>query len=260
MLAKERQDKIYTMLCRNGAVTTVDLMQQLAVSNETVRRDLLAMEQRGLLARVHGGAVAKGSMKQFSELQQRNREYSLEKSTLSRTAAELVQEGDVIAVDSGSTAIAFAAVLKERFSRLTVVTHSWDVAECLREHRDFRVILCGGEYLKKESAFYGTLTLDIYEKLHFQKAFIFPSAVSLAFGICDYQSSLYPIQRQLIKGADRVFILADSSKFEKQALLKLDDMRSEYIYVTDDALPEELKRLYQENGIRLITGEKTQVG
>lgn len=260
MLAKERQDKIYTMLCRNGAVTTVDLMQQLAVSNETVRRDLLAMEQRGLLTRVHGGAVAKGSMKQFSELQQRNREYSREKSTLSRTAAELVQEGDVIAVDSGSTAIAFAAVLKERFSRLTVVTHSWDVAECLREHRDFRVILCGGEYLKRENAFYGTLTLDTYEKLHFQKAFVFPSAVSLAFGIYDYQSSLYPIQRQLIKGADRVFILADSSKFEKQALLKLDDMRSEYIYVTDDALPEELKRLYQENGIRLITGEKTQVG
>ena len=115
--------------------------------------------------------------------------------------------------------------------------------------------LCGGEYLKQERAFYGVLTMDAYEKLHFQKAFIFPSAVSLAFGICDYQSDLYPIQRLLLRRADQTFILADSSKFEKQALLKVDDMRREYTYVTDNALPAQLQTLYRENDIRIYTGE-----
>ena len=255
MLAKKRQERILTLLHSAGAVTTADLVQRLQVSAETVRRDLLTMEQRGLLSRVHGGAVAHGSMKQYGDLQQRNREYSQEKQALSCAAAELVTEGDIIAVDAGSTAISFATALKERFRNLTVITHSQDVFEALREHAQFRVILCGGEYLKQERAFYGVLTMDAYGKLHARKAFLFPSAVSLTNGICDFQTELYPIQRLLTKSADRIFILADSSKFEKQALLKIDDMRSDYTYVTDNALSEELHRLYSDNNIQIITAD-----
>ncbi len=255
MLAKERQDRIYTWLRSTGAVTTAELVERLHVSIETVRRDLLTMEQKGLLSRVHGGAVARGNMKQFQDLQQRNREYSREKRALSQAAAELVTEGDIIAVDSGSTAIAFAAALKEKFSRLTVVTHALDVFEALHDHGEFRVILCSGEYLKQERAFYGALSLDAYGKLHVQKSFLTPSAVSLDNGICDYQSELYPLQRRLTEIADRVFVLADSSKFEKQAFLKIDDMRSEYTYVTDDGLPDELQKLYSSNNIQIITAE-----
>ena len=255
MLARERQNQIYTWLRETGAVTTSDLVERLNVSIETVRRDLLAMEQKGLLSRVHGGAVVKGSMKLFPDLQQRNQEYGREKLALSRKAAEFVCEGDIIALDAGSTAIAFARALKERFTSLTVITHTYDVFESLRDHKDFQVILCSGQYLKKENAFCGVLTMDAYEKLHFQKAFIFPSAVSLAFGICDHQSDLYPIQRLLLRRADHTFILADSSKFEKQALMKIDDMRSEYTYVTDNALPAQLQKLYHENNIQIYTGE-----
>lgn len=256
MLAKERQDKIYDMIQHNGAVTTSTLVDFFGVSIETIRRDLLAMEQSEKLTRVHGGAVAKSGMKPFKELKERNKEFGEQKYALSLKAAEFVSDGDIVGIDSGSTAISFASVLKERFSQLTVVTHSMDVFEILSGHKDFSVILCGGHYLREENAFYGELTLDMLNSLHIQKAFIFPSAISLRYGIFDFQKELYQIQKQMTRSADEIYILADSSKFEKTGLLKLSNTKQEYIYITDHSLQDEIVKLYQENDIEIYLGGK----
>lgn len=255
MFAKERQDKIYEMIQKNGAVTTSTLTQAFGVSVETIRKDLLNMERKGQLIRVHGGAVAKNDMRPILKLQERNKECSDQKMSLSLKALEFISEGEIIGVDAGSTAISFAEVLKEKFSRLTVVTYSLDVFNILCNHKDFSVILCGGHFMKHENTFYGTLTLDMLNTLHVQKSFIFPSAVSLEYGICDYNKEFYLVQKQLIKSSDDIFILADSSKFEKKALLKVDDMRTDYVFISDSDLPEELRVLYRENNIRIYTGE-----
>ena len=105
-----------------------------------------------------------------------------------------------------------------------------------------------------ENSFYGPLALDMLKNLHMQKAFIFPSAVSFEFGICDYQKDLYQVQKQMIYSSDEIYILADSSKFEKKALLKVSDMKKEYTYVTDGNISEELKILYQKHNINLCIG------
>lgn len=255
MFAENRQNKIYEKIQKFGAVTTSNLVSEFNVSIETIRRDLLSMEEQGLLKRVHGGAVEKLSMKQFSSLKQRNKEFSEEKRNLSLNATRFVKDGDLIAIDEGSTAISFAQILKEKFTNLTVVTHSLEVFNILCYHKDFEVILCGGYFNKEENAFYGSLALDTLRKIHVQKAFIFPSAISIEFGICDYQEDLYQIQRQMLKCADSIYVLADSSKFEKKALLKLDDMRKEFCYITDSNLPVGLDKLYKENEINIFKGE-----
>jgi len=256
LFAENRQDKIYELIEEYGAVTTAALVNEFGVSVETIRRDLLTMEEKGLLKRVHGGAVGVLKMKPFSSLKERNKEFSREKKTLSVNAAGFIEEGDIIAVDEGSTAISFAHILKERFSSLTIVTHSLDVFNILCNHKDFEVILCGGHFLKEENAFYGELALEALRKVHVQKAFIFPSAVSIEFGICDYGHELYQMQKQMLGMADQVYILADSSKFETKALLKIDDMRTEYYYITDDLLSVGLKKLYRENDIKIFTGDE----
>ncbi len=252
MFAKERQEQIAKLIETHGAVTTAKLVQEFGVSIETIRRDLLEMEREHLLNRVHGGAVAISGMKQIYSLSKRNQEFGAEKRQLSFKATEFVCEGDIIGVDAGSTAIAFAEALKERFSRLTVITHSLDVFEILHEHQDMAVILCGGHYMKTENAFYGALTMDMMRKLHVQKAFIFPSAVSMKYGIGDYSQEFYTIQKCLMDSAECIYVLADSSKFEKRALLKVDDMNPDFCYVTDSQLSEELKQLYAENKIQVV--------
>ncbi|MBE6808738.1 MAG: DeoR/GlpR transcriptional regulator [Ruminococcaceae bacterium] len=253
MLSKERQNKIQQLLLKNGAVTTSNLVNEFGVSLETIRRDLLSMEQAGMLSRVHGGAVTVGGMKPFFNLEERNKSQNEEKRKLSVRTAEFINEGDYIYVDTGSTAIFFAEVLKEKFSALTVVTHSLDVFQILNNHRDFTVILCAGHYLKKENSFYGTLLLDMLSRLHIKKAFLFPGTLSLEFGICDYNESLLQVQKKLLEISDEIYFLADSSKFECKSLLKLDDMKREYTYVTDSNLSAELKKLYIENGINIVT-------
>lgn len=256
MFANERQDQIYDMIQKNGAVTTSTLVDFFGVSIETIRRDLLTMEHNGRLTRVHGGAVTKCGMKPFKELKERNKEFGKQKYELSIRAAEFISNGDIIGVDSGSTAVSFAEVLKEKFSKLTVVTHSMDVFEMLSNHKDFSVILCGGHYLREENAFYGELTLDMLNSLHIQKAFVFPSAVSFEYGIYDYQKDLYQIQKQLLKSSDEIFILADSSKFEKTSLFRLNNMTPEYVYITDHLLQDEIVKLYEENSIRIYVGDE----
>lgn len=253
MFAQERQEKICEMLKNNGAVVTSDLVEIFGVSIETIRRDLLNLQQSGLLLKVHGGAVVKNDIKPFSNLNERMEQFDKGKKNLAYRAAELAAEGDIIGIDSGSTAAAFAQALQTKLTDLTVITHSLDVFNILS--RQFHVILCGGHYMRGENAFYGPLTLNMISQLHIKKSFICPTAVSLEYGIFDYQNELYQVQRALMKAAEQTVILADSSKFEKTALLKLDDMKNEYVYVTDSGLSPELRRLYETNNIEIYTGK-----
>lgn len=255
MLSQERQAWIRQQLHTEGAVTVTKIMDSLQVSAETVRRDLLAMEQQGLLRRVHGGAVMPGGMKPFYDLNRRNQDHGDSKAELCRLAVNLLQEGDYIGIDAGSTATFFAEALKSCPHRLTVVTHSADVFEALKNLPQFCLILCGGMYNPTENAFYGSLCMDTLDKLHMTKSFLFPSAVSLEGGICDYQQEFLQIQKKYLEHSASVYILADSSKFEKKALLKMADMTNKFTYVTDSGLPLSLKNLYQENGFTILTEE-----
>ncbi len=253
MLASQRQQEIAQQVKQNGAVTVAELTEQFGVSVETVRRDLLTMEKAGLLSRVHGGAVAVTEMITYQPLEKRDQEQSDQKDALARTAATLVCEGDYIAIGTGSTPAYFAQELKKRIRSLTVVTYSLRVFEILKDMPGYRLILLGGQYIPEENSFYGQMTLDLLNNLHVQKSFVFPSAVSLEHGICGFEETLYPLQQKLLRCCDQAYILADSSKFERTALYKVADMRPEYIYVTDPELPEQLRHLYEENSLTVIT-------
>jgi len=225
----------------------MELVERFGVSTETIRRDLQEMEKNRLLQRVHGGAIAIGEMKPFMELSVRLKEHDVQKKELAKTAADLLENGDVIGIDAGSTALCFAHALKERLVNLTVVTYSLDVFQCLNGFAEFQVILCGGHFFSQEKCFYGPLTQDMLKRLHVQKSFIFPSAVSMQYGICDHVQEVLDLQRQLIDCSDSVYVLADSSKFERKELLKISDMQKNFTYVTDGMLRSGLATVYKEN-------------
>jgi|LSQX01.3.fsa_nt_gb DeoR/GlpR family transcriptional regulator of sugar metabolism len=252
MLANERHSIIVECVNSKGAVTVSELTNILDISTETLRRDLIFLEKQNQLRRVHGGAVALTSTKRFSSLSQRLNENVKQKRQLSQIAAGLISEGDVIAIDSGSTASEFVPVIKNRFKNLTVITHSVSVFEQLKDKEGFKLILIGGEYLHSENVFYGTLATETIKKLHASTCFIFPSAISLKYGVADYVSEVIPIQKSYMNISNRVVIMADSSKFEKTALLRLCDTNSNYTFVTSDDLDENVYTLYLNNKIKLL--------
>lgn len=253
MFANERQQKIISLLKTSGAVTTAELIDIFDVSIETVRRDLLQLERSGQLQRVHGGAVIPGHMRPYPDLPHRLEANQHGKEELSALAALLVEEDDIICIDCGSTAYFFAKALGQRFSRLTVITHSMDVFEILSKKEGFRIILCGGTYHAQEKAFCGAITLDSLRQLHVRKAFLCPSAVSLKTGVWDYDQELVQIQKQILSICDQAYFLVSSDKFESNALLKLCDTSPKHVFITDSGLPPQYRQLYRDHDRTVIT-------
>ncbi len=251
MFSNERYEKIIEILNEKSSVTVSELRKLFGVSIETVRRDLEYLEQQNALTRVHGGAISRKRFNSFSSLGNRITEHKEEKLYLSKTASAFIKENDVIAIDSGSTAIELATVIKQSFRHLTIVTNSPTVLNLLAENDGFTLIQIGGQYLKNEQAFYGHIAEDVIHNLHFQKAFIFPSAISLQQGAGDIVHELVNVQKSYIRNADEVFILADSSKFETFAPIKLCDLFSCYL-ITDNKLSNEIYDLYKKNHINII--------
>lgn len=256
MLAEERRAQICARIGKNGSAELGELSQALGVSAETIRRDLIALERAGRLQRTHGGAIPAAGMAREGPLSERKEAYPERKRELAAFAMRLIHEGDVIALDSGSTAAEFAGLIAQNFRDLTVVTHSLDVFLRLSPAESIRVILCGGQYLARERAFWGQLTLDALSELHVGKAFVFPIAVSLKCGAAESIYELYQVQRQYFRIADEVVIAADSSKFEKTAPLLLCGTEPGRTFITDSALSDELYALYRQNNINLLRSEK----
>ncbi len=255
MLANERHIKIRAELTRRGAVTVAELAKAFGVSDETVRRDLLFLEREGVLSRVHGGAIAAATLKPAGEFSVRLDEHRREKNELSHLAAQLIEEGDIIAIDAGTTALEFAEVIKDKFENLTVITHSLGVFNVLSQSDTIQTVLIGGSYDKGEDAFWGHLTAQSLRTLHAAKAFIFPTGISLSRGVSDFHLKLADVQHTLLSIADKIIVLADSSKFEKTSLCKLCDLSSEHTYVTDGNLPDTIYDLYRENNLTVLKGK-----
>ncbi len=255
MLTDERRKIICEMLDSQNAVSTVNLSKKFNVSIETIRKDLLFLENNNKLSRVHGGAMALTTQRPNLDYEERLDDNVKGKQELSRLAAMLVHNGDIISIDSGSTAIEFIKALMARLDTLTIITNSIDIFEIARNYKHFNILLCGGYFMREENAFYGTFTLEMLESIHVNKTFLFPSTVSLENGICSYHEQLYEVQKKYLKTGDEIIILADSGKFEKSAMLKLCDMNEKYTYVTDSGLGKEIKEIYKNNNIKIITSE-----
>lgn len=249
MLAIERQRNIANLVRQNGNVTISELVAQFQVSAETIRKDLLRLEQEGVLHRTHGGAVSVRTGSSLRPLSIRKQERVSQKAELCRCALQFIKNGDVIAIDGGSTALELAKLLSCTSLKLTVVTHSMEVFNVLGENSNLRLILCGGTFIREEAAFAGHLTMEAVGRVHTTKAFICPSGVSLEFGITDYLEAFIPIQSAYLQNTNQAFILADSEKFESTALFKISEARSDFTYITDSVLSDPIYDLYQENQI-----------
>ena len=252
MFANERRNKILELLNRRSSVTVTELTGLFQVSLETIRRDLEYLEQQGALKRVHGGALSMKRMQNYTGLSERLAEHQSEKRQIARAALSHIHEGDRIALDTGSTTSELAHLLCDSFHELTIVTASLTIFEILSEKPGFQVILTGGFYLPDEKAFYGHLALDTIRQLHVSAFFHAPSALSLNFGLSEHVKELAEVQRALIASADQVIVLADSSKFETCAALKVCDLSPCFLYLTDNGLPEEIRDAWKKASLDII--------
>lgn len=256
MLANDRHNKILELLERDGSVKTSKLVTIFDVSLETVRRDLDFLEKQGTLQKVHGGAISnsknKENMNQTYTYTIRETKNIEEKREIAALAVTFINEGETIALNSSTTNIEIARLIKDKFQSLTVVTNSLRIAEELADRKGINLILAGGIYNQSEFAFLGEITERFLNEFIVDKAFISVGGISLKRGITDYLIDEVIVERKMIKIAEKAIILADSTKIGSNSLIKVCDTEEIDFIITDSKLSEEEKEIYLKNNIKIV--------
>ena len=252
MLANDRYNKILEVLEREGSVKTSKLVTLLGISLETARRDLDFLEKQGSLQKVHGGAILKnkeGNNLTYSLREVKNTE---EKKEIANLALNYIIEGETIALNSSTTNIEIAKLIKNRYSSLTVVTNSLLIAEELADLKGINLILAGGVYNKSEYAFLGEITSKFLDKFSVDKSFVSVGGISLKRGITDFLTDEVLVERKMIEIAEEVIVLADSSKIDSNSLIKICNTEDIDFIITDSKLDEDIKQKYINENIKII--------
>jgi DeoR family transcriptional regulator, fructose operon transcriptional repressor len=253
MKFEERKRFIMEKLSQTQQVEVLDIIDAFRVSAITARRDLDQLEKEGLLVRTHGGAIKikpPGQRKLFSydEKAMLNKE---RKDYIGELAAKLVQEGDVIFIDSGSTLFHLCHYLK-KINHLTVITNSLPVAGELLGYPNIRINLIGGEADHERKAVYGLVAEITLEHYHTNKAFIGADGVSLQKGLTTYDEKEAAISRKIAASSDEVYLLCDSSKIERNSSVKFAPLSILKALITDYDLPADVKSAYSKNNITVL--------
>jgi DeoR family fructose operon transcriptional repressor len=255
MKFEERKRFIVEKLKTSQQVEVIDIIDAFQVSAITARRDLIQLEKEGLLVRTHGGAIKsqlqlQGKKKLFSydEKAVLNKE---RKEYIASLAIDLIQEGDVIFIDSGSTLHYLTPHIKN-FRHLTVITNSLPVASDLLGHSNIRINLVGGEIDHERKAVYGLVAEQTLEHYHANKAFIGADGVSLQRGLTTYDEKEAGISRKIAASSEEVYLLCDSSKIERNSFVKFAPLSILKALITDNELPTDVKKAYSEKNISII--------
>ncbi len=243
MWVKERHNRIVALLEVNGQISINRLVTELNVSRESVRRDIIQLEEKGKLLRIHGG-VTRTINSTEPPLKVRRRAQNEIKQRIASAAAQLVHPGMMCAVDAGSTTTAFAASLAG-VPGITVVTNSIDVARIVRSvQKQAQVILLAGSFGIDVPATYGILAVEGIRRFRCDIAFFSPVALSTNNGASNYDLAEAEFARAMIDQAGQVVALADSTKIGSESRVTICPAGCIDILVTDekaDAL--EIRRL-----------------
>jgi DeoR/GlpR family transcriptional regulator of sugar metabolism len=228
--AQRRQDILRAV--RSGSTHVSDLASSFGVSEMTVRRDLRALAREGKLERVRGGAVNASTERPFAETAIERFDA---KNRIGAAAARLVEDGQTVMIDIGTTTLQAAHHLHGR--DITVVTTSLAVYEELVEDPAIELILPGGVVRRNYRSLVGVLAEDSLRQLKADLLFLGTSAIDPELGVWDSTMVEVPIKRAMIEAADGVALLADADKFSMAGLVRVCDAGSLDHIVTDAPLP-----------------------
>jgi len=247
MLAVQRQERILSQLERDRTVKVAELSELLGVTEKTVREDLEKLEEKGLLKRIHGGAVRTEDERSVVSVQVPNTRFPSEKAEIARRAVKYIGENDVIALDGGSTTLEIARLLPD--APLTVVTNDlWIIGELARKER-IRLVVPGG--YREKNLLAGPEAVEFIRKCNIHKAFISATGIHLEYGLTIVTGVLLEMKRALIESSSVRYCVADRSKFDKSAILTFAELGEMAAVLTDGGIAPETAERYRASGVRL---------
>jgi DeoR/GlpR family transcriptional regulator of sugar metabolism len=249
VLVEERRQRVLDAVSQRGFIALRDLAQTIQVSESTLRRDLDYLHQQGVLKRTHGGAIYLGDSSGLPALEERTASQPEEKRAIAREAAARVQDGDAILLDGGTTTLEVARLLVGR--SLQIVTNSLPIANLFASNRETDLVMLGGYVYPKTGVALGPLTVRMMEDLHVQQAILSVGGIT-AKGLFNSNLLLVETERQMMRCADEVVVVADQTKIGRQALAFLCELSAVDTLIVDAGISDEQRRLVEDAGPRLL--------
>lgn len=237
LLPAVRKNKIKQLLLENKNVTVVELSDKFSVSEETIRRDLKALENEGVAKRTHGGAVLAERVSGVVNTNDLKNIFVESKRTISKLARPLVKNGDCIFLDSSTTSYYVSDGLKDM--QLTVVTNSLDILTKLSRFPNINLIAVGGNLSRSRKCFVGINAIKILQNYYFDIALLSCRTLSLSEGVTDSNDEEAEIKRLVSERTRNLVLMADYSKFNKVSFTKVFDLNIIDYLITDKPLNNE---------------------
>lgn len=251
MNAIERKRYILNELQRNGSVVITDLAERIQVSSMTIRRDLNAMAEDGMVTLEHGGAVLNNGSLFERNMSFKSEINATEKQRIAAKCMEYINEGDSIFLDAGTTPNEVAVLLRGK-RNISVLTHSLMVANTTANMRNIKLIMCPGEFRENSMAFLGPLTDDFIQHFQIDTLFLSLEGIDLNDGLSVVDVQDGHTKKVLVEKAKRVICIADHSKFNKSFFYKIAPVADVDLVVTDTGLDAATQELFRQNNVPLV--------
>lgn len=251
-MKKERETLILELLTAENKLEVSALAEQVGVSQVTMRKDLDELERRGIIVREHGYAVLRSS----DDIQSRIAYHYEDKRRIAERAAELVENGDTIMIESGSCCALLADVLAECRRDLTIVTNSAFIADYIRGKCSFQIILLGGVYQPEAQVMVGPMVRTCVDEFFVNHFFIGVDGYSDRTGFTNQDHMRAAAVRDMAHQAEKVVVLTESEKFNRRGVVPLNLPQTNppqpRIVVTNRSIPEEALVSLQAKSIETI--------
>jgi DeoR/GlpR family transcriptional regulator of sugar metabolism len=253
LFTPERRQQIMRMLEEEQRVTVPELSHHFAVSEVTIRKDLAWLEAQGMALRTHGGAILNvaGSAPSEMSFDVRERQQHAEKERIGEAAARYVQDGETIALDASTTALAMAPFLGSKRD-LTVVTNGVRTGMELIQLPTLSVLLLGGMLRQESYSVVGIWGRSILEQIHISKAFVGARGLTLQTGLTDVHAEEVELKRAMVEAAKEVIAVVDSSKWNQVTLATFCLLERLKLIITDSQAPAQLVKQVRKMGVEVL--------
>ena len=249
MPTEDRRKQLLELVRQRGFAALPDLVDELQVSPSTIRRDLDYLEESGTAKRTHGGVWYTGPSPKLPHFEQRQQAQWDKKRMIAEVAAELIEDGDTILLDGGSTTYELAKLLVGR--SIQIVTNSLPVASLFTTSANHDVILLGGYVHLRSGVCLGPYANEMLKTLSVQRAILSVAGVTEK-GCFNSNLLLVETEQAMMRAADEVIVVADSTKFGHQSLARMCGLDDISKLVADHELSSDWRKRLKSHGIELF--------
>ena len=250
--AEERQNSILSLLKTKEKLLVSELCDLYDVSSATIRNDLNTLEKKGLLKRTHGGAIANLKIGFEETSVQKFNVSTQEKVHIAERAESFVEDGDIIAIDTGTTTYALAKMLSGK-QNLTVVTTDLRIANLLEGYKGVSLIIAGGAVRKGFGCTTGALANNVLMQMNVDKVFMATNSVGLDGSLSTPDIEQAQIKKSLLKMGRQTFLLCDSTKFTASSFINFGNLNDIDCIITDTGIDPEIAERIKSSGWHIET-------